>query len=366
MVYHVIGLMSGSSLDGLDIVKVELTEVRGQWTYEIQYAETLAYTAEWSDKLANAANISAKEYVLLHAAYGRYMGELVNQFIEKNALEHKVHFIASHGHTTFHFPAFHATAQLGDGATLAAVTGLPVISDLRAMDVALGGQGAPIVPIGELMLLPGYDFYLNLGGIANISAPINDQYVAYDICAANRVLNALAGMLGKAYDANGDLAKGGHVDEKLLAQLNALPYFEQAYPKSLDNSFGVDEVLPIIQSYTLSVQTKLRTVVEHIAQQTAKAVEQLRAQGTTAATNKLLVTGGGAHNQFLLEVLDGYVSKLGIDIIVPDEQTVNFKEALIMALMGALRWRQEVNVLSSVTGASRNSVNGALWVGNDV
>ncbi|MCW3461952.1 anhydro-N-acetylmuramic acid kinase [Chitinophaga nivalis] len=361
MVYNVIGTMSGSSLDGLDIVFAELTEVRGKWTYAIKAAESLPYEPEWVDKLATATTLPAREYLLLHTAYGHYTGERILAFIANNQLEHKVHFIASHGHTTFHLPAGKMTAQLGDGAAITAVTGLPVITDLRAVDVALGGQGAPIVPIGEKYLLPDYQYWLNLGGIANISAQLPEQFAAFDICPANRVLNTLANALQKPYDEGGALAAGGVADEALLQQLNALPYYTQAWPKSLANDFGTDTILPMIAPLRISVQGKLRTYTEHIAIQIAQAVAALKARMPEGPVS-MLITGGGAFNTFLVNRIQEQLAPLDITVTVPDEQTVNFKEALVMALIGALRWRQEENIMSSVTGASRDSINGALWI----
>ena len=230
MVYRVIGLMSGSSLDGLDIVFAELTEVRGQWTYTIETAECIAYTEEWHQKLVNATSLPAYDYQLLHAAYGKYLGEQVNTFIEKYNLHHRVQLIASHGHTTFHAPHAGMTAQLGDGAAIAAQTGLNVVSDLRALDVALGGQGAPIVPIGEKLLFPDYSFYLNIGGIANISYKLPDHFLAFDVCAANRVLNMLARHQQKEYDEGGTLAASGNIITPLLTDLNSLHFYSRAHP----------------------------------------------------------------------------------------------------------------------------------------
>ncbi|HWV64652.1 anhydro-N-acetylmuramic acid kinase [Chitinophaga sp.] len=360
MVYNVIGTMSGSSLDGLDIVFAELTEIRGQWTYVIKASESLPYEPEWAEKLAQATSLPAKDYLLLHTAYGHYTGRRILDFIEKNQLDHKIHFIASHGHTTFHIPSQKMTAQLGDGAAIAAVTGLPVINDLRAVDVALGGQGAPIVPIGEKYLLPGYQYWLNLGGIANISAQLPEQFVAFDICPANRVLNSLAAALNKPYDDGGALAAGGVADNSLLEQLNQLDYYAKPWPKSLANDFGTHTILPLIAPLRISVQGKLRTYVEHIAAQVTLAVKALKAQ-LPEGPGKMLVTGGGAFNTFLVSTIRQQLEPLGITVEVPDEQTVSFKEALIMALIGTLRWRQDENVLSGVTGASRDSINGALW-----
>jgi anhydro-N-acetylmuramic acid kinase len=379
MVYKVIGLMSGSSLDGLDIVYVHLQEGTSsakdssrRWEFSIIQTACYPYSKEWRDKLAGARSLPAGEYLSLHTAYGHYLGEQVQRFIEEHQLHYQVQLIASHGHTTFHFPEHKMTAQLGDGAALAAQTGINVVSDLRAMDVALGGQGAPIVPVGERLLMREIDLFLNLGGIANISAHGGGRtaegakgggFVAFDICPANRVLNSLAGLVGKDFDDNGALAAGGKVDEKLLWRLNALPYYDKPYPKSLANEFGTETVLPMVREGNLSVEDALRTYVEHIAAQVNKAVIGLV---SSEGQRRMLVTGGGAHNGFLIGRLRELLEQFGIEVVVPDTQLVDYKEALIMALFGVLRWREENNVLASVTGASRDSIGGAVWIGQEV
>ncbi|MCF3109316.1 anhydro-N-acetylmuramic acid kinase [Niabella sp. CC-SYL272] len=357
MIYRAIGLMSGSSLDGLDIAFVEFHENGGKWQFEIQQADCLPYSPEWKSRLENAVSLNALEYQLLHADYGHYIGERVNEFIDRYDLHYKVAVIGSHGHTTFHMPERRMTGQIGDGAAIAAETGLTVVSDLRALDIALGGQGAPIVPAGEQLLLGQYRYLLNLGGIANLTIK-GARYKAFDICAANRVLNLLAGELGKAYDENGALAASGLVDEALLLELNALNYYQLPAPKSLANDFGTDTVYPIIKRRGGRLKDQLRTYVEHIIQQVLQALETDADYGLEGA--QLLVTGGGALNGFLISRLKAV---LKIPVIVPDEKLVLYKEALIMALMAVLRWREEVNVLSSVTGASRDSAGGAMWLG---
>jgi anhydro-N-acetylmuramic acid kinase len=364
MVYKVIGLMSGSSLDGLDIVFTELHENKGEWTFEILEADCYAYPEEWAEKLKNAIHLNALDYQLLHAEYGHYLGKEVNRFIEEKSLHYKVALIASHGHTTFHVPQKKMTGQLGDGAAIAAQTGVNVVSDLRALDVAFGGQGAPIVPIGEKLLLKDYTMFLNIGGIANISFNAPGAYIAFDICAANRVLNLLANKTGKEYDAGGAIAATGAVHEELLAELNALEYYKQPYPKSLANSFGTDEVFPIIESFNLSIEDALRSYVEHIVVQLKKGV-QLSNYKPQTTNHKLLITGGGAFNTFLIERLSEELRSLNIEVVVPDEKLVQYKEALVMALIGVLRLRQEYNILSSVTGAQRNSIGGAMWIGQE-
>ena len=240
MQYRVIGLMSGSSLDGLDIVYTELEETGGNWSYQIKAAACMEYSDELVNKLTAATDLNAYDYLLLHSAYGKFIAEKVNDFIDENDLHHKVQLIASHGHTIFHAPRFRMTSQLGDGATIAALTGINVVNDLRIMDVALGGQGAPIVPVGEKLLLREYNYFLNLGGIANISANLlstSKTYIAFDICPANRVLNMVANKEGKPYDDKGSIARTGSVNASLLTELNNLDYYKQPYPKSLANYF---------------------------------------------------------------------------------------------------------------------------------
>jgi len=423
MVYKVIGLMSGSSLDGLDLAYVHLQEKAAtgkgpkNWEYTLMHTACYPYTESWRQRLAGAPGLSALEYQLLHAEYGHYLGEQVLRFIEEHGLHFQVQLIASHGHTAFHMPARRMTAQLGDGAALAAVTKINVVSDLRSMDVALGGQGAPIVPIGERWLLPGYEFFLNLGGIANVSmhgagaraagsgadagsdasagsgagagggagagsgaSARSDagNFAAFDVCPANRVLNALAALEGRAFDDDGVLAGSGRVDPSLLEQLNALPYYNMAWPKSLANEFGTETVLPLVLAAGLSTADALRTYVEHIAVQVGRAVEALRrgagaahGHGADAATSagvadaRLLATGGGAHNGFLMSRLKEVLMQHRIEVVVPEAALVDHKEALVMALIGVLRWREENNVLASVTGASRDSIGGAVYIGQE-
>ena len=361
MLYRVIGLMSGSSLDGLDIAFVEFNEQAGKWEYQLAAAACYEYTIELKEELRQATQFSALDYQLLHTRYGRHLGEMVNRFIEEHELHYKVSLVSSHGHTSFHLPAQRMTAQLGDGAAIAAETRLPVVSDLRALDVAFGGEGAPIVPIGEKLLFPQYKFLLNLGGIANLSIVDEGNYLAFDICPANRVLNLLVNSEGLEYDDEGKLARSGTVNLTLLEALNGLSYYSTSPPKSLANGFGTNEVYPLTRSFQLSTADSLRTFVEHIVIQISNAVPS----NQEAAYSQMLVTGGGAFNSFLVERLQEQLQSHQIEVVVPNEQTVRYKEAIVMALIGVLRWRQEYNVLASVTGAERNSIGGALWIGQE-
>ena len=384
MTYRAIGIMSGSSLDGLDICFAELNESGGRWTYEILASACMPYSHEWAEKLRNTIHLSAKDYMRLHTTYGHHIGEQVNAFIDANNLHHRVQLIASHGHTTFHEPQHKMTGQIGDGAAIAATTGINVVSDLRAMDVALGGQGAPIVPIGEKLLLGNHQYFLNLGGIANISvnrrpSTVNSQglsvdgqrltvdpaFIAFDVCPANRVLNMLVQEMGHDYDESGAIAASGNVDEALLEQLNSLEFYKAPYPKSLANDFGTDVVFPMIKNAGISVPDALRTCVEHVAVQIKNAVALLAGESATDTETSMLVCGGGTLNDFQIERLKALLAPHNVTVVVPDKTLIEFKEALIMALIGVLRWREENNVLHTVTGASRSSIGGAVWVGQE-
>ena len=288
MVYKVIGLMSGSSLDGLDIAYVQLEEVRGQWSFEILHAECLPYTEHWVVALRHATTINVGDFLKLHTAYGKYIGEQVNNFIAKYELDHKVHFIASHGHTVFHEPEHHTTGQIGDGAAITAVTGLPVISDLRAMDVALGGQGAPIVPIGDKLLFGSYDYLLNIGGIANITVTNSGSLLAFDVCPANQVLNALAEREGMNMDEGGAMAAKGILLPELVQELNDADYYRQLPPKSLSNETAQSLVFPKLLESENDNYDLLHTATRHIAEQIAASVKQYL-HGKEQAT--LLATG---------------------------------------------------------------------------
>jgi anhydro-N-acetylmuramic acid kinase len=373
MVYRAMGIMSGSSLDGLDMAFIEFQEVSGKWSYTVKAAACHSYSSEWTEKLRSATSLDALQYQLLHTQYGHYLGEQVNRFIQEHDLQYQVQLIASHGHTTFHIPAQKMTAQLGDGSAIAATTGINVVSDLRAMDIALGGQGAPIVPIGEKLLWPDYNLLLNLGGIANLSFSNEDKYIAFDICPANRVLNMLAHEADKKFDEGGAMARKGSIQNTLLGNLNELDYYKQPYPKSLANDFGTEVLYSMIQDAKYELQDALRTYVEHIAIQISNAIllavtdSRLPTPNLPAgqAGSRLLITGGGVHNTFLIERLKELISNPDIEIIIPNDELIDYKEAIVMALIGVLRWREENNVISSVTGASRNSIGGAVWMGQE-
>ena len=353
--YHVIGLMSGTSLDGLDVAFCRFTYKNENWIYKILNANTLEYTHTWIDSLREAETWDAQRLIALDHAYGRYLGEQVQQFVADAGIQPD--FIASHGHTIFHQPDKHISLQIGNGAYLAAHAGLPVVCDFRTLDIALGGQGAPLVPIGDALLFSEYDFCINLGGIANVSFQKNDRRLAFDICACNMLLNHLAGSLGLGYDKDGLLARSGNLQQDLLDQLNEPAYFTNPAPKSLGKEWVLENSLRAINSHSSSTEDKLRTVCQHIALQIKQALQPLH-QGR----HRVLLTGGGAFNAYLVELLQ---QQLGPDysVEVPAPEVVSFKEALIFAFLGVLRWRGEHNCLRSVTGAKHDNIGGAIYLG---
>lgn len=346
----ILGLMSGTSLDGIDLALCDISE-NG---YKVLAAETVPYYEEWRQRLATLENASAYEYALANVELGHHFGKVINRFLKG---KERPEAIASHGHTIFHQPHLGLTTQIGDGDAIAAETGLPVVSNFRTLDVALGGQGAPLVPIGDELLFGDYEACLNLGGIANISYRDGGHRVAYDICPCNMALNRLAAMLGYPYDKGGVNARGGQVQTCLLHALDALEYYAERGPKSLGKEWFVGQFWPVVKEFigvvpSLStVRDALATVSAHIAMQIGRVLEAQK-------IGSLLVTGGGAWNSYLVEQIGEYSPSTVIT--VPDELIVNYKEALIFAFLGYLRLNGKVNTLASVTGAKCDSVGGTL------
>ncbi len=341
--------MSGTSMDGVDIAFCTL-KFDKKWSYKIEHAETIPYSKKWKDLLQNLENSSAFDYALANTSYGHYLGKLVHSFVKKHRI--KPDLISSHGHTIFHQPVIKLTSQIGNGAAIAAECGFPVVCDFRTKDVALNGQGAPLVPIGDKLLFGQYDLCLNLGGFANVSFDKGGKRIAYDICPANIVLNTFAEKLGKRYDAKGSIARGGKIDAQLLKKLNTLPYYKKNHPKSLGKEWVTSTILPIIKGSKLSPTDILRTFTEHIAVQITKAIKN--------SGQKLFISGGGVYNDFLIERIKFHCGKT--KIIIPDKLSIEFKEALIFALLGVLRYRGEVNALNSVTGAIADNTGGAIYL----
>ncbi len=346
--YFAIGLMSGTSLDGLDIcyVKFPIPEIEN---FEILKAETIPYDANWKSKLKNSIHQSAEELTRLDFDYGIYLGKTIKEFIEKNQIN-QLDFIASHGHTVFHNPTKNYTLQIGKGQGIFAKTGIQTVFDFRSQDVLLGGQGAPLVPIGDEYLFKNYDACLNLGGFSNISFSRNKKRMAFDICPVNVVLNQLSEELGKSYDENGEIARSGKINADLLFELNQLEFYKNTPPKSLGIEWCLEYIFPLLKKQTLPARDLLASFTEHIAEQIAMVLNQNVIQN-------ILMTGGGAYNGYLIERLQ---AKTDAQVIIPENRLIDFKEALVFAFMGLRRLENQVNVFSSVTGASKDHSSGII------
>ena len=354
--YYTIGLMSGSSLDGLDLAYCKFT-LTDTWSFELIHSKN-AELGIWEDLLRTAKNLKEEELQKLNLDFAAFLAKKVQEFINDFQLT-VIDALVSHGHTIYHYPEQGITLQLGDGQTLARLLGLKVINNLRQADIALGGQGAPIVPIGDLHLFKNYAICLNIGGIANLSIKTKDGLFAFDICTANQVLNHYANKIGLPYDDGGRIARSGMINVELLHHLNALDFYQISGPKSLDNAY-TKTLIELIDNAEASLENVLATYVEHIAYQISKDVRNLADRYDLQLSEKVqvLVTGGGAFNRFLIERIQ---HSLPITIVVPENEIVNFKEAIVMAFIGVLKLRNETNVLASVTGARQDTSCGEIF-----
>lgn len=369
-IYKAIGLMSGSSLDGVDIAfcsfEVQRSGVGERLIvkdWQILEAETIPFSEKWKVRLSQLPDQNALIFAKTHTYLGHYLGAMLNDFIHRHQIE--PHFIASHGHTIFHNPEERLTIQIGDGAAIAALTGFPVISNFRNQDIAINGEGAPVAPIVDKYLLAGHDFYLNLGGIANITSILPNKIIAFDICPANQLLNFLANQLGLEYDEGGQIAATGKIQEELLTIFNQADFYKKSYPKSLDNAWSKTAILNKLEQNSTAIPDQLCTLVEHIAYQISIAIQQIIKKENLQKKNySILVTGGGAFNTFFIERLKANCQSIGnVEIVLPDSTIIQFKEAILMAWMGVLRIENIPNVMKTVTGADRDSINGAIHQG---
>lgn len=351
--YNIVGVMSGTSLDGLDIAHCTFQQAGEKWKFTINQAETIPYPEEWINRLQKLHNTSAHEFVVTDALYGKYIGEKVTGFLESHHLD--ADLVASHGHTIFHQPGQGYTTQIGHGGQIASVVGIPVICDFRTLDVALGGQGAPLVPLGDRLLFSDYRYCLNIGGFANISFDdIHGRRRAFDICPANFLLNKAARLLSHSFDRDGKIAESGKMVPELYESLNKLSYYSLDHPKSLGREFVEKEIEPLLEKFTMLPEDLLKTFTEHIAYQVARTLSKAE------VNEKILITGGGARNKYLVKRISQLITA---PLTIPDSIIIDYKEALIFAFLGLLRWQGMINTLASVTGARRNSSGGAVFLG---
>ena len=349
--YHAIGLMSGTSFDGLDIVYCSFNYNNG-WGFNIINSECIKYSKQWVSKIIKANNLNAREFLILHKDYGTFLGEQVNIFIKKNKIT-QLNCISSHGHTIFHEPKKGLTFQLGSGAAIAAITNKTVVSDFRTLDISLGGQGAPLVPFGDELLFNKYNYCLNLGGIANISFLEKGNRIGGDITFANMASNFLVAKLGYNYDNNGNIASSGKVNHELLTQLNSNAFFQKEMPKSLAREDFENWFLPIFNANKkTNIPDQLATLGLHVAESISNTIKKNKSD--------VLITGGGTYNKYWINLLK---KNYAIECIIPQNNIIDYKEALIFAFLGVMRLEKNINILKTVTGASRDNIGGVIHFG---
>lgn len=355
--FRLIGVMSGTSLDGIDLCYAEFwKDSQKNWRYSMPFTDSIAYDDEWREKLNTAEHLSAFEYIKLDRSLGRKFGRYIRAFIDKNNL--KVDFVCSHGHTIFHQPEIGITSQIGHGPEIARYSGCNVINDFRIADLAFQGQGAPLVPVGDRLLFHEYHYRLNLGGIANISFETNNETIAFDVSPANMPLNHFVREINLEFDNGGELAQKGHIDQNILDQLNNLPFYSSFEVKSLGKEWFIDTYLPLISKIE-KLEDKLATSVEHTALQVANVINFASQKSKLHfGKEKLLITGGGAYNTFLIDRIKHHCKN--IDAVIPEKEIITHKEALLFAFLGCLRLKKEVNCLKSVTGATIDNCGGVI------
>ena len=349
--YPIIGLMSGTSMDGVDLAfaTYEKTE-KGQWNYTLNNTKTFPYPPILLDDLKKSIEFNSCELLILDKKLGAFFSDIIIQFMDEYSIKREsVSSIASHGHTIFHNPTEGYTYQIGCGDSIAYRTGIKVINDFRQKDVIAGGQGAPLVPIGDKLLFSNLaDAFLNIGGICNICIP-GSKTIAFDICPGNLPLNKVIQRIGYEYDKNGEHARKGNIDYSILEKLAQLKYYQTPPPKSLGEEWLAEYFYPILNSTTNELN-QLRTLIDHISTEISNCLN-------SSKVKSVLISGGGAKNTFLVEQIQ---SKFKGEVIVPDPQLIDFKEAIIFGFLGALFLANETNALASVTGAERDTIGGVL------
>lgn len=343
--------MSGTSLDGLDIAYCDFKRNGKGWSYSLRKATTIKYTSAWVDKLSSAHHFSGEDLVALDVSFGKFLGKACRQFITRHRI--KPDFIASHGHTIFHQPKKGFTYQLGNGTAIHVESGIPTVYDFRSLDVILGGEGAPLVPAGDKFLFGVYEVCLNLGGIANLSMDIKGKRIAYDITFGNMGLNYLMNTIGKTYDDKGRLTSTGTIHPAMFKELGRVLKPIRKRRPSLGREIFEQRIKPILDTPGIALQDKLRTFTAFCVQEISTAVLSSTRNGN------VLCTGGGAFNSFFIsELLDALDDEA--TLILPDPDTIKYKEAIVFAFLGIKKVLGEVNCLQSVTGATRDSSSGVL------
>lgn len=340
--------MSGTSLDGLDVVEVEFTQSSSGWSFQLCESAQFNFPDALLQQLSNADKQDGAGLVQADLEFSKFCIQSINSF--RDSFQSRAAFISSHGHTVFHEPGRGITLQIGSGAIISTLTGLTTICDFRSQDVALGGQGAPLVPFADSLLFDEYDLTLNLGGFANLSS-LQTPLIGFDLCPCNMLLNHLSAELGHSYDSEGSLAREGSINPELLEKLNSINYYRLPPPKSLGKEWFENTILPLLSNAQMNDwKSLLATCTEHIATVIGNSLK---------GDKSCLITGGGAFNTFLIERIRHHS---GAAITLPDAEIIEYKEAIDFTFLGLLRLLESQNVSNTVTGAKKSSVSGAVYL----
>jgi anhydro-N-acetylmuramic acid kinase len=351
---YILGAMSGSSLDGLDLAICSFTD---QSIFTIHNSTTIELPLDLRTKLKNFSTLNAFQIADLDAYFALFSAHSIRDFT--NNWIGGISLVVSHGHTLYHNPANAVSWQIGNGGIIAAVTGIDTLCDLRVQDVALGGQGAPLAALVDLNLFKDYTGLLNLGGIANITINQSNTVYSWDISPCNQVFNHLAQKEGKEFDKGGSIARSGKILMELIHKWQENTYFSQMPPKSMDNTWVKENYIKEIDKIDQPVKILMASFAEFVAIQLSKDLKSLDLN-----PGKILVTGGGAFNAHFISRLKVHLSPLNWVVEVAEESLINYKEAMLMAYMGHRYINKKTNTISTATGAEKDLISGALYLGN--
>lgn len=363
--HHYIGIMSGTSVDAVDTVLVAIADKRLELVATHTHAIPPALKARILD-MASHYDTSLLTLGALDRELGVLFAEAVNQLIEKNDIDRNtVRAIGSHGQTVCHRPddAQPFTMQIGDANQIAALTGIDTVADFRRKDMALGGQGAPLVPAFHHTLF-GNDHsatvVLNIGGIANITVlRPGEPVLGYDTGPGNMLMDAFhREQTGEHYDRDAQVAKSGETDDALLASLMAEPYLARPYPKSTGRElFNPAWLTDKLHNITIPAANIQRTLLEFTARTIAEQIETFR----LGKAPQVLVCGGGSRNPLLMQRLAELLPGWQVDSTDSQGVSSEYMEAMAFAWLAHRFMERQSGNVPEVTGASRYAVLGALY-----
>lgn len=381
---YIVGLMSGTSLDGVDAALIKILDGKDGLQIELVKYLSVPYSRELKEQLGELC-IPEMARINKISGMNMYLAEIFSEVTLKVVQQagltpSDILLVSSHGQTIFHQPVpinmegrdIISTLQIGDISVLAERTGITTVGDFRTRDMAVGGSGAPLVPYADYMLFANENYgrvIVNIGGIANITVLSKGgtaaDVIAYDTGPGNMIIDAFVSWATAGrefFDRNGKIARQGTVNERWLNKLLEHTYFEQNYPKSTGREmFGVHfarELWQEAESLFMSLEDRIATVTALTAKTIAKEILN---HGKSAHIKEVLISGGGRFNQTLFNRIQEYLSK-EISVVGIEEYGMNAdaKEAVIFALLGYQCFKKRTNNLPTATGATKEVVMGKI------